>query len=120
MRGDLDHAHRAVVALFGEKAVIEQLQFHRARREPGGAEHDESEHQTRAPATTLGGGFARALLHGRTIRTSRVCGRFICSLAFATRSTKACEDQKLCSSCRRPHSISSESRSALSRSNRTN
>ena len=45
MRGDLDHAHRAVVALFGEKAVIEQLQLDRARREPGRAEHDESQHQ---------------------------------------------------------------------------
>jgi hypothetical protein len=40
MRRDLDHAHRAIVALLGEKAVIEQLQLDRARREP------------RAPSTT--------------------------------------------------------------------
>ena len=33
MRGDLHHAHRTVVALLGEKAVIEQLQLDRARRQ---------------------------------------------------------------------------------------
>ena len=37
MRRDLDHAHGALVALLGEKAVIDQLQLDRARREPDGA-----------------------------------------------------------------------------------
>ena len=45
MRRDLDHAHRAIIALLGEKAVIEQLQLHRARRQSDGAEHHQSQHQ---------------------------------------------------------------------------
>ena len=95
MRRDLDHAHRSIVALLGEKAVIEQLQLDRAQRERAGGQHHQSEHHSRAPAIAarLRCAFARSLLHGRTIRTSRVCGKFICSLVFATRSTNACEDQ---------------------------
>ncbi len=38
VRHDLGHAHGPVVALFGEKAVIEQLQFDRARHQPGRAD----------------------------------------------------------------------------------
>ena len=95
MRCDLDHAHGSVVALLGEKAVIEQLQLDRAQRKRGGRQHHQSEHHGRAPAIAvrLRCAFARSLLHGRTIRTSRVWGKFICSLALATRSTNACEDQ---------------------------
>ena len=55
-----------------QKAVVEQLQLHRARREPHGAQHHESEHQRGPPAVALRlrAAFVRALLHGRTIRTS--------------------------------------------------
>ena len=92
---DLDHAHRTVVALLGEKAVIDQLQLDRARREADRAEHHQPQNDGGAPAVGrgAGGAFAQALLHGRTIRTSRVCGRLICSFALATRSTNAFEDQ---------------------------
>ena len=95
VRRDLDHAHRSIVALLGEKAVIEQLQLDRPKCERGGGQRHQSEHHGRAPAIAVrpGCGFAGSLLHGRTIRTSRVCGRFICSLVLATRSTNACEDQ---------------------------
>jgi hypothetical protein len=44
VRRDLDDAHRAIIALLGEKSVIEQLQLDRARRETRGAEHDQREH----------------------------------------------------------------------------
>ena len=95
MRRDLDHAHRALVALLREKAVVDQLQLHRPGAEPYGTAHDEPEDHCRPPpvALELRAAFARPLLHGRTIRTSRVCGRLIESFAFATRSTKALEDQ---------------------------
>ncbi len=95
MRGDLDHPHRAVVALLGEKPVIDQLQLDRARCETEGAENHQPEDDGGAPAVArrAGGAFARALLHGRTIRTSRVCGKLIWSFALATRSTNAFEDQ---------------------------
>ena len=75
--------------------MIHQLQFHGACRQPDRAEHDQAQDHRRAPAISLvlPRGFAGAQFHGRTILTSRVCGRLICNLAFATRSTKACEDQ---------------------------
>jgi hypothetical protein len=46
-------------------------------------------------------------------------GEAIFSFVLATRSTNACVDQALCSSCNWPHSISSVSRSLLSRSSAT-
>ena len=75
--------------------MIDQLQLDRARRKAERAENHQPQDDGGAPAVArrAGGAFARALLHGRTIRTSRVCGRLICSFALATRSTNAFEDQ---------------------------
>ena len=95
MRGNLHHAHRTIVALLGQKAVIEQLQLDGAGHQSGRADQHQPQDHGRTPAVAPGVAVvvAGAQFHGRTIRTSRVCGRFICSLALATRSTKAFDDQ---------------------------
>ena len=100
VRGDVEHAREARIALAGEKTVIDELQVHRTPRQRQRAHAQEALQQVRPPAERARRELACAAhLHGAMISISFGGGIAMWSLALATRSTKAWVDQALCSSC---------------------
>ena len=117
VRGNLEHAREARIALAGEEAVIDQLQVDRAPGEPERARRERGQEQRCAPAERARVEVAcTARFHGAMISMSFGGGIAMCSRVLATRSTNAWVDHALCSSCSWPHSISRLSRRALSAS----
>ena len=121
MRGNGGHAREARVALACKKAVIAQRKVCRPPAQCECADAEEAEQHVGAPAKGSRGRLAR-LVSDHGAMTSICCGGGVAmrSLVLATRSTKACVDQALCSSCSWPHSTSRLSRRALRRSSSTN
>ncbi len=105
MRGYESHSREPRSTLFCEETMIDELQIHCTR---GKSERstDEQPDQQVGPPAERGRGIARAsCLHGAMISISLGGGIAMCSFALATRSTNACVDHALCSSCSCPHSI---------------
>src|SRR5690348_2969203 len=100
--------------------MVDELEIGRPPHETRRAADQQPDQQVRPPPERGGGVSCVTWSHGAMISISLGGGIAIWSFVLATRSTNACVDHALCSSCNCPHSICRWSRCVLSLSSSTN
>ena len=120
---DRQFAHEPRLALALVEIGVDQLHPGRAAGEDQGANAQGHADQQHAPAQVECAAVAvaaRRAAHGRTTTMSSASGNFIPNFCRATWSIRLAWAQVACSSCRRPNSMFSSSRSRSARVSSTN
>ncbi len=99
MGGNLYYAGEARVSLLRQKGVVYQLQVGGAPDKRDGSASQQADEHIGSPAKRQRGVECVTSPHGATISISLGGGIAMCNFVLATRSTNACVDQALCSSC---------------------